>query len=63
MRMRSFLATVETKARTLWACQPLKALISANWHRQAALSVDVGDQLQVKLLSTDPQRGYLDFAR
>jgi hypothetical protein len=28
--MRSFLATVETKARTLWACQPLKALISAN---------------------------------
>jgi len=25
--------------------------------------VDVGDQLQVKLLSTDPQRGYLDFAR
>jgi len=25
--------------------------------------VDVGDQLQVKLLSTDPRRGYLDFAR
>jgi exoribonuclease-2 len=25
--------------------------------------VDVGDQLQVKLASTDPQRGYLDFAR
>jgi exoribonuclease-2 len=25
--------------------------------------VDVGDQLQVKLVSTDPQRGYLDFAR
>jgi VacB/RNase II family 3'-5' exoribonuclease len=25
--------------------------------------VDVGDQLQVKLLSTDPQRGYLDFAK
>jgi len=25
--------------------------------------VDVGDQLQVKLISTDPQRGYLDFAR
>jgi exoribonuclease II len=25
--------------------------------------VDVGDQLQVQLVSTDPQRGYLDFAR
>lgn len=25
--------------------------------------VDVGDQLQVKLLSVDPQRGYLDFGR
>ena len=25
--------------------------------------VDVGDQLQVKLISTDPQRGYLDFAK
>src|SRR5579864_743896 len=25
--------------------------------------VDVGDQLQVKLISADPQRGYLDFAR
>ena len=25
--------------------------------------VDVGDQLQVKLLSADPQRGYLDFGR
>ena len=25
--------------------------------------VDVGDQLQVKLIATDPQRGYLDFAR
>jgi VacB/RNase II family 3'-5' exoribonuclease len=25
--------------------------------------VDVGDQLQVKLVSTDPERGYLDFAR
>ena len=25
--------------------------------------VDVGDQLQVKLVSTDPSRGYLDFAR
>jgi len=24
--------------------------------------VDVGDQLRVKLVSTDPQRGYLDFA-
>jgi exoribonuclease-2 len=25
--------------------------------------VDVGDELQVKLVSTDPRRGYLDFAR
>ena len=25
--------------------------------------VDVGDQLQVKLVSTDPERGYLDFGR
>jgi len=25
--------------------------------------VDVGDKLQVKLISTDPQRGYLDFVR
>jgi exoribonuclease-2 len=25
--------------------------------------VDVGDQLQVKLISADPRRGYLDFAR
>lgn len=25
--------------------------------------VDVGDQLQVKLVSADPRRGYLDFAR
>lgn len=25
--------------------------------------VDVGDQLQVKLVSADPQQGYLDFAR
>jgi VacB/RNase II family 3'-5' exoribonuclease len=25
--------------------------------------VDVGDQLNVKLVSTDPQRGYIDFAR
>ncbi len=25
--------------------------------------VDVGDQLKVKLLSTDPRRGYLDFGR
>lgn len=26
-------------------------------------AVDVGDQLRVKLVSTDPQRGYIDFAR
>ncbi len=25
--------------------------------------VDVGDQIRVKLVSTDPRRGYLDFAR
>ena len=25
--------------------------------------VDVGDQLKVKLVSTDPRRGYLDFAK
>lgn len=25
--------------------------------------VDVGDRLRVKLISTDPQRGYIDFAR
>jgi hypothetical protein len=25
--------------------------------------VDVGDKLQVKLINTDPRRGYLDFAR
>jgi exoribonuclease-2 len=25
--------------------------------------VDVGDQIRVKLISTDPQRGYVDFAR
>ena len=25
--------------------------------------VDVGDQMKVKLVSTDPGRGYLDFAR
>jgi exoribonuclease-2 len=25
--------------------------------------VDVGDKLHVKLISTDPRRGYLDFAR
>jgi len=30
---------------------------------QGQQGVDVGDQLQVKLVSTDPQRGYLDFAK
>lgn len=25
--------------------------------------VDVGDQLRIKLVNTDPQLGYLDFAR
>ena len=25
--------------------------------------VDVGDQLRVKLVSTDPRQGYIDFAR
>jgi len=25
--------------------------------------MDVGDRVRVKLLSTDPERGYVDFAR
>jgi len=28
-----------------------------------AHSVDVGDKLRVKLISADPQRGYIDFVR
>jgi len=30
---------------------------------QGQHGADVGDQLRVKLVSTDPRRGYIDFAR
>jgi exoribonuclease-2 len=30
---------------------------------QGQQGVDVGDQLRVKLVSTDPRRGYIDFSR
>jgi exoribonuclease-2 len=30
---------------------------------QGQQGVDVGDKLRVKLISTDSQRGYIDFAR
>jgi hypothetical protein len=32
-------------------------------HRSVQQGGDVGDKLQVKLVSADPRRGYLDFVR